>query len=127
MAGRNGGVDMVVDVVTGGDMVASAKGRTWFVTRHPGAVEWARRRGITAELIDHLDEDAIARLRPGDIVMGVLPVSVAAEVCARGARFLYLELHVPPELRGKELSADDLERLGAELVEYEVHRTGTRK
>ena len=66
-------------------------------------------------------------VRPGDVVMGVLPVSLAAEVCARGARFLHLSVEVPPELRGQELSADDLERLGAELVEYEVRRKGTRK
>ncbi len=103
-----------------------ATGRTWFVTRHTGAVEWARRRGIKAEMIDHLDEDTIARLRPGDIIMGVLPVSVAAQVTARGARFLHLELHVPPELRGKELSVDDLERLGARLEEYEVRKTGAQ-
>lgn len=97
---------------------------TLFVTRHPGAVEWARRRGIEAEMIAHLDDQTIARLRSGDVVMGVLPVAVAAEVCARGARFVHLELHVPPELRGRELSADDLERLGARLVEYEVRRVG---
>ncbi len=97
---------------------------TLFVTRHPGAVEWARRRGIEAEVIDHLDDHTIARLRPGDVVMGVLPVAVAAEVCARGARFLHLELHVPPELRGRELSADDMERFNARLEEYEVKRVG---
>ena len=79
---------------------------------------------IRARFVDHLDVEAI---RPGDVVMGVLPVSLAAEVCARGARFLHLELHMPPDMRGKELSANDMERLGAELVEYDVRRTGTQE
>ena len=95
-------------------------GRTLFVTRHPGAVEWARRRGITAEMIDHLDEDTIARLRPGDIIMGVLPVSVAAQICARGGRYLHLTMNIPPEARGRELTADDMERYGARLEEYSI-------
>ena len=97
-------------------------GQVLFVTRHKGAVEWVRRQGIIAKMIDHLDEETIAGLQSGDMVMGVLPVSVVAEVMAQGARFLHLELQVPPELRGKELSADDLERMGAKLVEYEVRK-----
>ena len=93
---------------------------TWFVTRHPGAVEWAARRGLAVDRpVAHLDIDEV---KPGDTVIGILPVHLAAEVCARGARFYNLSLDVPPEARGRELSADDLERYGARLEGYTVHR-----
>jgi len=92
---------------------------SYFVTRHPGAIAWAARRGIKARPVAHLD---IARVRPGDVVIGTLPVGIAAEVCARGARFLALELDVPPEHRGRELTPDEMERFGARLSERHVER-----
>lgn len=92
---------------------------TWFISRHPGAVEWARRRGLDAVATDHLDLDAV---RAGDVVIGTLPVGLAAEVQARGAAFWFLELDLPAEARGRELTADEMERCGARLVEYRVER-----
>lgn len=92
---------------------------TLFVTRHSGAAEWAARQGLAAEIVAHLD---LARVSPGDLVLGTLPVSLAAEVCARGARYFHLTLAVPPELRGQELSADDMARLGARLEEFIIRR-----
>lgn len=95
-------------------------GTVWFVSRHPGAIEWAARQGIRVDRqVTHLDIDQV---RAGDTVIGTLPVHLAAEVCARGARFFNLSLDVPPEVRGCELSADDLERFGARIEEYEVQR-----
>ncbi|MFN3717134.1 MAG: CRISPR-associated protein Csx16 [Thiobacillus sp.] len=92
----------------------------WFVTRHPGAVEWAARQGLAVDRqIDHLDP---ADIQPGDTVIGILPVNLAAEVCARGGRFFNLSLDVPPEARGRELTADELESYGARLEGYTVHR-----
>lgn len=91
---------------------------TWFVSRHPGAIEWAARQGLRVDrLLDHLDP---AIVQTGDIVIGTLPVNLAAEVCARGARFFNLSLDLPPEARGRELSADDLERYGARIEEYRI-------
>ena len=96
----------------------------YFVSRHPGAVDWARRRGIVAEALRHLDTECVG---PGDRVLGTLPVSVAAEVCARGARYFHLSLDVPPEARGRDLSADEMEAFGAELQEYDIRRTEAGK
>ncbi len=91
---------------------------TWFVSRHPGAVEWATRQGLSVDrLITHLDPAAVS---PGDTIIGTLPVNLAAEVCQRGGRFYNLSLDLPPEARGRELSADDLERYGARLEAYSV-------
>jgi CRISPR-associated protein Csx16 len=93
---------------------------TYFVTRHPGAIAWAARHGLKVDRqLDHLD---VAIIQPGDTVIGILPVNLAAEVCARGGRFFNLSLTVPPEARGRELSADELEQFGARLEEYRVER-----
>lgn len=92
---------------------------TYLITRHPGAVEWAERQGVRVDMqIAHLDPELI---QAGDVVIGTLPVQLAAEVCARGGRFLSLSLEVPPEARGRELTADDLERFGARLEAFDVN------
>ena len=91
---------------------------TWFVTRHPGAVEWAARKGLHIDRHDtHLDPDTVA---PGDTVIGILPVHLVARLCVRGARYLHLSLDLPATARGRELSADELEAHGARLQAFIV-------
>jgi len=102
-------------------MAATSGGAVWLVSRHAGALEWLRRRGVRGQVVRHLDP---RRVRAGDVVVGVLPVALAAQVCARGGRFIALEVEVPEEWRGRELSAEELERLGARLVEYRVRCVG---
>lgn len=104
--------------------------RTLFLSRHPGAVEWARRRGLVVDQwLAHLE---VAQVQPGDTVIGTLPIHLAAQVCARGGRYLHLSLDVPPQWRGRELTADELEAAGARLegfrIEAEEHlpRDATR-
>ncbi len=93
---------------------------TYFVTRHPGALDWAAQQGVNVDhVVDHLDP---ASVRPGDAVLGTLPVNLAAEVCERGARYFHLSLTLPPEARGRELSAADLDRFGARLEAYHITR-----
>ena len=117
---------MAADVASGAEKVAPQEtGRTWFVTRHEGAREWAQRRGIAnVQMVSHLDTAAI---RPGDVVIGTLPVHLAAEVCARGGRYWHLTMDVPSEARGRELTADDMERFGARLEEFEVKRVASNR
>lgn len=91
---------------------------TYLITRHSGAIEWVGRQGVRVDkLIAHLDPELI---QAGDVVIGTLPVQLAAEVCSRGGRFFNLTLDVPPQFRGRELSADDLEVFGARLEAFEV-------
>jgi CRISPR-associated protein Csx16 len=93
-------------------------GRTFFLSRHPGAVEWARRQGLVVDQwLAHLE---VAQVQPGDTVIGTLPIHLAAQVCARGGRYLHLSLDVPPQWRGRELTADELEAAGARLEGYDV-------
>ena len=69
----------------------NAAPRTYFVTRHAGARDWAARHGHRdAIAIAHLDATLIAALRPGDRVLGTLPANLIADVCGRGARYFHL-------------------------------------
>jgi CRISPR-associated protein Csx16 len=92
----------------------------WFISRHPGAREWSRRQGIDVDqFVEHLQP---GKVQPDDQVIGTLPVHLAAEVCTRGGRYLHLTLDLPDSWRGRELSADDMQRLGACIEEYRVER-----
>lgn len=94
---------------------------TYFITRHPGAIAWAKEQGITVDRqIAHLDMDLI---QPGDTVIGSLPVNLAAEVCDKGAAYVHLSLNVPEHWRGKELSAEQMSECGARLEGYELKMT----
>lgn len=91
----------------------------YFISRHRGAVDWAKGKGIEAKLVGHLDTSII---KAGDRVLGTLPVSIAAEVCERGGRYFHLSLNIPENRRGDELSAEDMEKFGAKLEEFVVRR-----
>ena len=97
----------------------------WFVSRHAGAVEWARSHLITADRwVDHLDTTQVAA---GDRVMGTLSMEAAAEVCARGARFFALTMTIAPAQRGLELNSSDLNRLHCSLREFAVQALDKEK
>lgn len=94
---------------------------TWFISRHPGAFEWAQEEGIDVDVrVEHLD---VARIQAGDVVIGLLPLHLAAAVQRRGARYLHLSLEVPRECRGRELDARRMRLFGARLEEYVIHDT----
>ncbi len=91
---------------------------TYFVSRHPGAVDWAASQGFSAaRVISHLDPAVVC---PGDTVLGTLPVHLAAQVCERGGRYYNLSLDLPQAWRGRELSAEELLACRARLERYEV-------
>lgn len=93
---------------------------TYFVTRHAGAVAWAEEEGFKVDhWITHFDPSTV---KPGDIVLGSLPVHLAAQVIDRGGRYFHLGLNLGPDDRGRELTATDMRRCGARLEEYEVKR-----
>ncbi|HOW77509.1 MAG TPA: CRISPR-associated protein Csx16 [Candidatus Competibacteraceae bacterium] len=90
----------------------------YFISRHPGAHEWAAGEGIAVDqVLTHFDPECV---EPDDVVLGTLPIHLVARVCARGGRYLHLSLEVPPEWRGRELSASDLRACGARLEAYRV-------
>lgn len=90
--------------------------RRWFVSRHSGAREWLERQGVYVDQqVAHLDPSEVG---PGDQVYGTLPVHLAASLCARGACYYHLILDLPFDMRGRELTADELDRCGARLVRF---------
>lgn len=91
---------------------------TWFVSRHPGAISWSQQQGLAIDRwVEHLD---VAQVRAGDTVIGSLPVHLAADVCARGARYLHLVLAVPKDWRGRELSSEQMVNISAQLTAFYV-------
>ena len=91
---------------------------TSFISRHPGAIEWAKRHALPVDCqIAHFEPHMV---QPGDTVIGSLPVNLAAHVCAAGAVYVHLSLELPAHLRGQELSADQLDALGAQLQTYQI-------
>lgn len=92
---------------------------TYFITRHEGAVDWAKQSLPESIWREALDPEQI---QPGDRVYGVLPVDLAARVCEKGARFYALVFDRDAWTRGTELTAAELERRGAHFVEYIVLR-----
>lgn len=92
----------------------------FFVSRHPGAIVWAKSKSLPVDRwLTHLDP---AEVNPGDVVVGVLPIAAAEILCAKGARFVALEMDLPENLRGRELTQDELEQLQCRLTEFRVTR-----
>lgn len=105
------------DVAAVPETEASA-GKVLIVSRHSGAVEWLRRQGYRdTTVISHLD---ISLVNKGDIVIGTLPLHQAAQIAARKAQFLFIEMNIPERKRGAEISADEMDQYGAKLQEYSV-------
>ena len=66
----------------------------------------------------HLDVDSVTT---GDLVIGTLPVNLAAKVCARGAQYWHLSLNLPFEMRGQELDVHAMSGLRATLQCYRIN------
>lgn len=89
----------------------------YLITRHPGALQWLEQQVAMPRMhLAHLEN--LRDLQRGDAVYGTLPIHLIAAVCARGAQYFHLEIDLPQDLRGQELSASQLDALNAELVEY---------
>lgn len=92
--------------------------KTLFVSRHPGAVQWIKAQPMQIDrFVPHLD---VAEVQAGDRVIGSLPVHLAAQVCAAGGEYWNLSLELPAELRGQELSREQLEQMSARLERFSV-------
>ncbi len=90
--------------------------KRWLVTRHPGAGQWFARHDYTFD--HHIPHADVSRMAPGDAVYGTLPVPLVAELCERGMEYWHLSIPMKAADRGRELSADDLDSLGATLERF---------
>lgn len=86
------------------------------VTRHHGLVQWLSKRGIRGTVVSHVTDPTIL---DGKIVYGVLPLSLASRALA----VVTIDMPIlPAEMRGKDLSPEDMDRWGASLEVYVVHK-----
>lgn len=93
---------------------------TYFVSRHPGAKDWAAQQGMVIDQqLAHLDP---ATIQSGDLVIGTLPIHLVEAVCVRGGCYRHLTLDVPETWRGRDLSAEDMHACRARLEEYRAVR-----
>lgn len=91
---------------------------TWFISRHQGAIDWAKQQGISVDhWVTHLD---IGKIQPGDMVIGTLPLHLAAQICEKGARLFFLTLNLNADQRGRELTAIEMAQSGCTLAEYDI-------
>ena len=91
----------------------------YFVSRHEGAVAWIKQQPQwqVDVFVRHLNP---ADIVAGDVVLGTLPLHLAAEVCTRGAAFYFLMLPQTADGRGSEYSAEEMQQMGCSLQRFEV-------
>ena len=86
------------------------------VTRHQALVEYLRRKNAVAvdvEVIAHITSpEQVA----GKVVAGVLPLHLAAAAEA----IVNVQLNLPPDLRGVELTLEQVEQYAAGIQAYRV-------
>lgn len=83
------------------------------VSRHPGAVDWLRLRGISGRVVEHATE-ADVRNR---VVYGILPFHLAA----LAKELVMIDVpNIPQDRRGADISAEEMDRYGAKLTHYMV-------
>jgi CRISPR-associated protein Csx16 len=91
----------------------------WFVSRHKGSIDWINTQNIKVDhYVSHLEQQNYPQR--GDTVIGNLPVQLIAQLNQQGVRFINLDLHTPPELRGKELALNEIEQNAPSLSEFLV-------
>lgn len=91
---------------------------SYFVSRHIGALAWARAQALPVDRWrKHL---YCAEIEAGDRVIGTLPVHLAAEVCAAGAEYWHLCIDQMARERGQELSAEELSARSVRIVRFHI-------
>lgn len=85
------------------------------VSRHEALVKWLEKQGISGEVVSHV---ANADQIRGKVVVGNLPLGLAAEA----KEVWSVDMEVPPERRGSEMTLEDMEAFGARLAKYKVLR-----
>lgn len=87
------------------------------VTRHPALVEYLTELGVVPAGVEVVTHATAEQVR-GRHVFGVLPLHLAAEA----ASVTEVTLRVPAELRGVELTLEQVRQFAGPLVEYKVSR-----
>jgi len=85
------------------------------VTRHEALVTvLSEDYKITGDVMPHAGAEEVR----GRHVVGVLPLHLAAEA----ATLTVVDLQIPPDVRGRELTTDEVRRFSRGLVTYRVEK-----
>lgn len=92
------------------------------VTRHAAA------QNIITKMFPDYQIEVREHYKAGDetgfeMVVGILPINLVADLNAKGVRFQMLTMSIPAELRGVELTEEQMAACGVKLEEFEVKRT----
>jgi len=90
------------------------------ITRHPAMVALLVKRGLVDPSTPVLAHASASEVQ-GKHVFGVLPHSLSC----LAASFTEIPLRIPAELRGKELSLDEMEAFAGEPVTYTVSKVAS--
>jgi CRISPR-associated protein Csx16 len=87
--------------------------KTSIITRHAGAIEWLRQRGITGDVLAQATPEQVRGCR----VIGILPLHLAAEA----TEVVAIDMpQLRAEDRGRDLSPAEMDAAGACLRRYQV-------
>ena len=89
-----------------------ANNNNLIITRHTGLVQWLANQGITGQVIASATPDDVK----GKDVIGCIPL----RLCALAKSVTTVDFDCPMDLRGKDLTPDQLNQLGATLNKYVV-------
>lgn len=104
-------------------MQAPHQHKTYFISRHQGAVDWAIAEGFHVdERLTHFD---VTQVQAGDTILGTLPINLVADVNARGGHYYHLTLELPADARGRELTIADMRAYAARLEAYTAQKIAT--
>ena len=105
--------DTIIDAVDMLDYIL--KTPTVIISRHVGAVDWLRKRGVKGEVVTHATIDDVK----GKDVYGVLPFHLAHYA----RRMFAVSIpDLPEDRRGDDLTIEEMEEYGARLVCYKVEK-----
>ena len=91
--------------------------KTIIVSRHQGAIDFVLSNGFNGRIVEQFSPEMV---ESGMVIIGILPVHLIGEVLKRGSRFIQIQLpEVPKEMRGQELTPEQMVQYGAKLVEVE--------
>ena len=90
------------------------------ISRHLATVEWLKSKGVAVD--KHQSHFDTKNVKTGDVIIGNLPIQMVAEVCIKGGEYHHIEIDLPKDLRGKELTVDNLNQLGAKIVQYNASK-----
>lgn len=93
------------------------------ITRHPAAQNWIAKRIQGAEIVATTHYQA-GQEAGFDLVVGILPINLVADLNEKGVAFQMLTMdNIPEDLRGKELTEEQMDSLNAKLEGFAVTRT----